>query len=97
MNRRTKVVIKRVKLDAILNSNGHKFVTVQFIKKNGEWRTMNGRFKVVKHLRGGVNKVMKYDNAYKTIYDIQAKGYRTLNLDTITCVRAGGTDYFVED
>ena len=50
MNRRRKVVIKRVKLDAILNSNGHKFVTVQFIKKNGEWRTMNGRFKVVKHL-----------------------------------------------
>jgi len=92
---RTVAVVKRVKIESILNSNGHKFVTVQFRKKNGEWRTMNGRFKVTKHLRGGVNKVVAPWNAYKTIYDVQAKGYRTLNLDTVTCVRAGGVDYFV--
>ncbi len=97
MNKRKKVIIKRVKIDDILNRNGHKFVTVQFRKLNGEWRTMNGRFKVTKHLRGGTNKVQAPWNTYKTIYDVQAKGYRTLNLDTITAVRAGGTDYFVVD
>jgi len=96
MNKRNRVVIARVKIDEILNKNGHKFVSVQFRKKNGEWRTMNGRFKVTKHLRGGVNKVVAPWNAYKTMYDVQAKGYRTLNLDTVTSVRAGGTDYFVE-
>lgn len=97
MNKRKQVLISRVRIDEILNNNGHKFVTVQFRKLNGEWRTMNGRFKVTKHLRGGVNKVVAPWNAYKTIYDVQAKGYRTLNIDTVTCVRAGGIDYFVGD
>jgi len=96
MNKRKQVLLARVKIEDVLIRNGHKFVTVQFRKKNGEWRTMNGRFKVTKHLRGGTNKVVADWNAYKTIYDVQAKGYRTINLDTVTAVRAGGTDYFVK-
>ena len=95
MNKRKQVLLSRVKIEDVLNRNGHKFVSVQFRKKNGQWRTMNGRFKVTKHLRGGINKVVADWNAYKTIYDVQAKGYRTINLDTVTAVRAGGVDYFV--
>ncbi len=95
MNKRKQVLLSRVKIEDVLNRNGHKFVSVQFRKKNGQWRTMNGRFKVTKHLRGGINKVVADWNAYKTIYDVQAKGYRTINLDTVTTVRAGGVDYFV--
>ncbi len=97
MSKRRQVILARVKIGELLDNNGHKFVSVQFRKKSGEWRTMNGRFKVTRHLRGGVNKVVAPWNAYKTIYDVQSKGYRTLNLDTVSCVRAGGVDYYVED
>ena len=39
-------------LDLILNSSG-KFLTIDFIKKDGTPRTINGRLGVTKYLKGG--------------------------------------------
>ena len=76
----------------ILNSAG-KFVTVKFVKKNGELRILNGRMGVTKHLKGGVSTLNP--DQYITIYDVVNEGYRAINRDTIIEVKSEGEVYHV--
>ena len=69
--------------ELILNSAG-RFVTVQFYKKSGELRTLNGRMGVIKALRHPVGVGVK--DAYITIWDMQKKGYRSIARDSIVSV-----------
>jgi hypothetical protein len=84
------MLINKYKLAALLNNTNGKFVSVEFVKKDGTLRKMNGRFGVTKHLKGGVNKTVKESNSYMTIYDTKAEGYRTINLETVKRVKFGG-------
>jgi hypothetical protein len=61
------------------------FVTVTFVKKSGEVRTMNCRLGVTKHLKGGVSYVDP--EQYVTVYDMQSEGYRAINRDTIVEIK----------
>lgn len=90
-----KMYVTREKLDKLLTDQAGKFFTVTFIKKDGTVRKSNGRFGVKKYLKGGTNKVTRYDNTYDTTFDVQVMGYRTINLHTITSVRANNCEYFV--
>lgn len=79
------------KLDFVLLASDGKFVTVTFIKKDGTERVLNGRLGVKKHLKGGVSTL---DPAkFVTIYDIQNKGYRAVNRETITSVKIDGVRF----
>lgn len=60
-------------------------ITVKFRKKDGSLRTLNGRMDVVKHLKGG--KSTLDSDKYITIFDMQAGGYRAINVDTIEEVK----------
>jgi phage/plasmid primase-like uncharacterized protein len=75
--------------NALQNSNG-KFVTVSFIKNNGNKRILNGRLGVVKHLKGGKSTV---DTAnYINIYDIKTGGYRNVSRDSIVALAIEGVN-----
>lgn len=74
-------------IDFITKSNG-KFLTVEFIKKDGTLRTMNGRTGVTKHLKGGVSTIDH--SKYLVLFDTQASGYRCINKDTIVSVKCNG-------
>lgn len=91
------MLVNKLKLAALLKDAGTQYVSLEFIKKDGSLRKMNGQFGVTKHLKGGVNKTVKPDNAYMTIYDAKAKGYRTINLETIKSLRVGGVNYEVAE
>ena len=78
------------KLKRKLLSTG-KFVTVQFTKKDGTERTLNGRGGVTRYLKGGKNTVQR--NNSLTLYEPKSKGYRNVNLDTITLIKAEGQTY----
>lgn len=71
-------------------SNG-KLFSVTFIKKTGEERTMLARTGVKKYLRGGVNRNTNPDHLI--VWSMQDKAYRTINLSTITKLKANGTEY----
>jgi len=73
--------------DFIEQSNG-KFITVAFYKKDGTLRTMNCRLGVTKHLKGGECTVDR--EKYIIVYDMQSKGYRSINRDTIESVSCEG-------
>ena len=71
-------------------SNG-KLFSVTFIKKNGEERTMLARTGVKKHLKGGTR--MNNNEEHLIVWSMHDKAYRTINLSTITKLKANGTEY----
>lgn len=71
-------------IDRILNSNG-KIFTVEFTKKDGSLRVMNCRIGVTKYLKGGSSTLNP--DKYITVYDMQSKGYRAINKESILNVR----------
>ena len=73
--------------DFVASSKG-KFITVNFIKKDGTARTLNGRIGVTKHLKGGISTVNT--DQYMVVYDNVAQGYRSVNKDTIVSVTCEG-------
>ena len=71
-------------IEKILNSKG-KIFTVTFTKKDGTTRVMNCRLGVTKHLKGGESTLNP--NEYITVYDMQNRGYRAINRQTIIDVK----------
>jgi len=68
---------------------GNKIFSVDFVKKNGDKRTYNAKVNVRKHTRGGKNNVEHKPNLV-TIFEMNSRQYRTLNLDSITELRCAG-------
>jgi len=60
-----------------------KIFTATFVKKDGSVRDMNCRLGVTAPLAGGESTTAHKDNLL-TVYDMQAAGYRCINLDTVT-------------
>ena len=73
--------------ELIERSNG-KFITVAFRKKDGTLRIMNCRLGVTKHLKGGECTLDR--DQFIIVYDMQFKGYRAINRDTIESVTIDG-------
>lgn len=73
-----------------LNTLNGRFFTVSFIKKDGNIRRLNGRLNVKKYLVGG-HRLNQNDN-HLIVYDVQNKGYRTVNLETVLTVHADHQD-----
>jgi hypothetical protein len=71
-------------VERILSSNG-KIFSVEFIKKDGSRRLLNCRLGVTKHLKGGSSTLDP--DQFITVYDLQSKGYRAINVDTILNVK----------
>ena len=74
-----------------------KFFTCEFIKKDGSNRVINCRTCVQKYTKG---KGMSFDPMAKSllsVYDIQKKGYRFINLSTLIWVQISGVKYWVSD
>lgn len=63
-------------------SNGSMF-TVKFIKKDGTIRVMNCRTGVKKYLKGGELKYTPIEKLLFSVFDMQKKEYRMINLKTL--------------
>ena len=87
--------ISRTKLESLLQKTNGKFFTAIATKVDGSERVFNARLKVHKGLKGGVNKVVKPENAYMVIWDRKAESFRTLNLATVSEVHTAGEKFEV--
>ena len=74
----------------IENSEG-RFFTCEFTKKDGSIRTLNGRLGVEKYLRGGECTLDR--TKFVIVYDVQSKGYRAVNRETILSVKIDGVKF----
>ena len=73
------------------STNGHVF-GASFVKKSGEVRTMNCRIGVTSKLRGGKSTTAHKQNLV-TVYDMNAKDYRCINIDTLKSLNIAGRHY----
>ena len=87
----------RVQLSGFLERLKGRFVGVDFVKQDGSVRALNGRLGVHSRCNGGENKVVKDSRPYLTIFDAKADGYRTLNLSTVSALRADREVYLIVD
>jgi len=82
--------------ELIQNHKG-EFFHVVFIKKDGTLRKMTCRTGVKKYLRGGS---LSYDPSKVLnvpVYDMEAKGYRTVKCSSIKSLSLSGDTYEVSD
>jgi len=79
----------------ILGTKG-RFFSVEFVKKDGSLRKLNGRMGVKCHLRGGQSTVKDYDK-YITAWDCQKKEYRNINIETITKFNGKNVDRLIAE
>lgn len=75
-------------LSKLIESTEGRFFTVSFLKKDGSLRVLNGRLGVEKYLKGGECTLDR--TKFVIVYDIQSKGYRAVNRDTIQSVKIDG-------
>ena len=68
---------------------GSKIFSATFTKKNGELRKMLCRLGVKKHLKGGVKSYDTEAMNHLTVYSLDSKDYRTINLDALELIKCG--------
>jgi hypothetical protein len=91
------VSLHRVNLRSLIEKQGSSMFSVDYEKQNGMARTLTGRLGVKSYLKGGKNKVVADERSYITVFEVQIKEYRTVDLATVTELRAGGKIYRVID
>jgi hypothetical protein len=97
-------VISRGKVDKFLDSLGGRIVSVEFIKVDGSKRKMTGRVGVKTGTSGNHNAAFDSDKPYISFYEMFSSdgkpgsvvGYRCVNLDTISSIKANGQQYIVQ-
>lgn len=72
---------------------GNKFFSVDFIKKNGDLRSMKCRLGVTKHLKGGELTYLPEEKGMIVVFDMELKAYRTININTIQRFKVDGIEY----
>ncbi|PHQ84129.1 MAG: hypothetical protein COB65_06315 [Thalassobium sp.] len=91
-------ISKATAKDMIKGSKG-KFVSVRFVKKDGEVRDLNGRVGVHKSKNAPLKGVgLAYnpdDYGLVGIFDAQKKDYRMVNVNTLSQLKVDGETYEV--
>jgi hypothetical protein len=72
-------------INNILGLLGNKFFTITFVKKDLSIRTINGRLKVTKYLKGGDCTLDK--EKFLIVYSLKDKGYRAINKEAILAIK----------
>ena len=89
-------VINKATAKALIKATKGKFFTVTFIKKDGTKRVVNCRLGVKAYLRGGELSYNPESKNLIPVYDIGAKGYRMINVNTITDIKIGNKELKVQ-
>ena len=78
-------------LSKVIECSEGRFFTVEFVKKDGSTRILNGRLGVEKYLKGGDCTIDR--TKFVIVYDVQSKGYRAVNRETILSVKIDGVKF----
>lgn len=89
--------IKREELADFISQTHGRIFTAVFVKKDGTTRTMNCRKGVTAYLAGGENKAARDHKNLNIVFDMQARAYRMINLDTTILIKFKKEVYEVSD
>jgi len=90
-----KAINKPEAVALITETNGKVFSAI-FIKKDGSERTMNCRTQVSKGVKGVGLKFDPTNYNLVQVYDMNAKGFRFINLNTLKALQISGKAYIME-
>ena len=85
--------IGKIKASELINDSKGRIFTATFVKENGDERVMNCRKGVQKGVKGTGTKGTT--PGMITVYDMQEKGFRTLNLQTVKALKINKESYKV--
>lgn len=86
--------IGKIKAAELINDSKGRIFTATFIKKNGEERVMNCRKGVQKGVKG-TGKSNTQSLGIISVYDMQEKGFKKLNLQEVTALKINKESYKV--
>lgn len=86
--------VSNLRVEGLIRSTVGKIFTAKFIKKDGSTRRMNARIGVKKGVKGTGSPNGLNTTAVK-VYDVQARGFRQINIATVKWVKIGGVKYLV--
>lgn len=82
----------KVERQNLLELFGNKIVSVSFVKRStGKARKMVCRVGVTKHLKGGKASCSATEKGLLRVFDMRAKGYRSIPLENVQSVTTRGT------
>lgn len=88
--------INRSAAKQLIKDTKGKFFTVSFVKRtDGTTRIMNARLGVKAFLKGGTLPYNPEAKRLIPVYDVQKRGYRMINLDTIFELKIGNQTFKV--
>ena len=93
----TKTIDKTAAKELIEQTNG-KIFSSTFIKKDNTIRTLTGRLKVTQYLKENAKKQRFKPSDYNLlcVYDMKAKGYRMININTLTKLTINANKYIIK-
>ncbi len=90
-------VINRETAVRMIEESRGKIITVIFRKRtDNTLRKMNCRTDVTKGVKGVGNGIDKKKHKLSTVYDMQAKGFRSISHEGIINLKIAGQEYFVQ-
>ena len=90
--------INKEEAKKLIHITNGKIFSSTFIKKDGTHRLLTGRLKVTKGLKENA-KPRPYDPSkynLQPVYDLKAKDYRMLNLNTLITLSINKTKYIIK-
>lgn len=90
-------LLNRANLRSFLDNQNGLLVSLDYVKLDGQARTLHGRLGVRAFLKGGHNTVEAYERPYLTMFDFKIRQYRTVDLSTVHTVRAVGETWRIVD
>ena len=90
--------INRNKAKELIKESKGLIFNASFIKKDNTVRTLTGRLQVTQHLKKNA-KPRPYDPSkynLQPVYDLKAKGYRMLNLNTLITLSINKNKYIIK-
>jgi hypothetical protein len=90
--------INRNKAKELIRATEGKIFSSTFVKKDNTVRVLTGRLQVTKHLKENA-KPKPYnpeDYNLQCVYDMKAKGYRMLNINTLTNLTINNIKYLIK-
>lgn len=92
------IVERRAICELVQKFHDNHIFTVEFVKRTtGEFRTMNCRKGVTKHLAGGHAAYNPAHHNLLWVYSLDAKGYRSIAIEGIVSLKMDGVTYIPGD
>ena len=92
------ITINKNKAKELIKDSKGLIFSTSFIKKDNTVRVLKGRLKVTQYLKENAKKQPYKPSDYnlQPVYDLKAKGYRMLNLNTILTLNINNNKYIIK-